>query len=240
MSGNMNIKAVLFDLYNTLLEIRTDEGNREVWEKLARFLRYRRLRADAEHMYSTYFSQVEISKSECPEEHAEVDVVGIFGTMLTEMGYQGPPSFHEEVTQLFRTLSIVRFATFPDTFPSLSALQQRFKLGLVSDAQRAFFDPEVAMTGLHPFMNVIVVSSDYGYRKPDPRLFFKALEILAVPAEQAVYVGDNVGRDICGAKNAGMGAVLINRNGYQEELESDCQPDRVFRNLDEAKHWLLD
>jgi putative hydrolase of the HAD superfamily len=239
MFKNMNVKAVLFDLYNTLIEIQTDEGRHEVWETLARFLRYRGLRADAEHMYNNYFSQVELSKNECPEEHAEVDVVEIFGRMLNEMGHQGAPSFPEEVTQLFRALSVVRFGTFPDTIRSLEALKQKFILGLISDAQRAFFDPEVAMTGLHSFMDVIVVSSDYGYRKPDPRLFFKALEILRLPAEQAVYVGDNVERDICGAKNAGMEAILINRTGQQDERDNMQQPDKIFRSLDEAKTWLL-
>jgi putative hydrolase of the HAD superfamily len=109
----------------------------------------------------------------------------------------------------------------------------------VSDAQRAYFNPEVAMTGVGAFMDVIVVSSDYGYRKPDPRLFYRALETLRVHPALAVYVGDNVGRDIWGAKNAGMGAILISRNGQRESYEGDCRPDKIFKNLNETAGWLL-
>jgi len=147
MSKTMNLQAVLFDFYNTLIEIRTDEGRDKVWERLARFLRYRQLEADPAHMRLAYFSRVENFKNDRPEEHAEIDVVDIFRQMLNEMGYrQESTSFPEELTQLFRTLSIVRFAPFPETFRCLEALHKRFKLGMVSDAQRPFFDPEVAMT----------------------------------------------------------------------------------------------
>lgn len=238
----MNIQAVLFDLYNTLIEIRTDEGRDEVWEKLARFLRYRRLEADPVNMRRSYFSRVENFKNDCPEEHAEVDVVGIFRQMLDEMGCRGESqAFAEQVTQLFRSLSIVRFGPFPETFICLEALHQRFKLGLVSDAQRPFFDPEVAMTHLHKFIEetAIVVSSDHGYRKPDPRLFKRALEKLGTPAASAVYIGDNLERDVCGAKNAGMGAILIKRDGHEEDLHCIHQPDMIFRDLNEATKWLL-
>ena len=238
----MNLQAVLFDFYNTLIEIRTDEGRDEVWEKLARFLRYRRVEADPASMRRAYFSRVEHFKNDRPEEHAEIDVVGIFGEMLNEMGCrQENTSFPEEVTQLFRTLSIVRFAPFPETFMCLEALHKRFKLGMVSDAQRPFFDPEVAMTHVHKFIDhrAIVVSSDHGYRKPDPRLFDRALEALGTPADKAVYIGDNVERDICGAKNAGMGAILIKRNGDEEDVPWTQQPDMIFKNLQEATDWLL-
>lgn len=238
----MNIQTVLFDLYNTLIEIRTDEGRDEVWEKLARFLRYRRLDADPANMRDTYLSRVENFKNDCPEEHAEVDVVEIFRQMLNEMGYrQNNSSFPEEVAQLFRSLSIVRFAPFPETFLCLEALHKRFKLGLVSDAQRPFFDPEVAMTHLHRFIEetAMIVSADHGYRKPDPRLFERALERLGTPADRTVYIGDDVARDICGAKNAGMGAILITRHGDNEDLHSAQQPDKVFRDLRDATNWLL-
>jgi putative hydrolase of the HAD superfamily len=238
----MNLQAVLFDFYNTLIEIRTDEGRDEVWERLARFLRYRGLEADPTRLRRAYFSRVENFKNDRPEEHAEIDVVDIFRQMLNEMGHRpDSASFPEEVTQLFRTLSIVRFAPFPETFGCLEALHKKFKLGMVSDAQRPFFDPEVAMTHLHKFIDrmAIVVSSDHGFRKPDPRLFEKALEILGASADRSVYIGDNVERDICGAKNAGMGAVLIRRNGNEEDLYCMHQPDMIFRDLQEATEWLL-
>ena len=47
--------------------------------------------------------------------------------------------------------------------------------------------------------------------KPHPSIFQAALQLVNVPASEAVMVGDNVRQDIEGARRAGMGAVLLHR-----------------------------
>jgi putative hydrolase of the HAD superfamily len=93
----------------------------------------------------------------------------------------------------------------------LQALAPRFRLGLVSNfdhaaTARALLD----RLALAPFLDPIVISEDFGRRKPHPAIFAAALERIGVPPTDAVYVGDSPLDDIVGAANAGLRAVWIN------------------------------
>ncbi|HEY9710559.1 MAG TPA: HAD family hydrolase, partial [Oculatellaceae cyanobacterium] len=53
-------------------------------------------------------------------------------------------------------------------------------------------------------------------RKPEPEIFYRALQKLRVTAEQSVFVGDHPTTDVLGAKNIGMKTVWF-RDGYWTE-----------------------
>lgn len=239
MSQNIGTKVVLFDLYGTLIDIKTDEHSPEVWDRLARFLRYRLLPAEAEHLRGAYFSLAKDSQTASTERHAEVDVLGVFKKILSGLGAPEDEQFAVEYAHLFRTLSMRHFDTFPDTLPALRRLRSKFKLGLVSDAQRVFFEPEIRMLGLDALMDAVIVSSDHGFQKPDTRLFAMALGELQVSPGEAVFVGNSIERDIRGAKDAGLSAILLNRNGRHDGSNYSCVPDHTFRTLDELSQWLI-
>jgi len=113
----MNLQAVLFDFYNTLIEIRTMRVAMKSGKDSLAFFAIVSWKLTPRICVLPTFREWRISKTIRPEEHAEIDVVDIFRQMLNEMGYrQESTSFPEELTQLFRTLSIVRFAPFPETF----------------------------------------------------------------------------------------------------------------------------
>ena len=238
MAGTTRIRAVLFDLYNTLIEIQTDERGSEVWRNLARIVQYYGLRAEAEPLRVRYNEYVQTQLTQSREEHPEVDLVAVFAAILRDLGYSGPPQLAIQITQLFRALSMRRFGLFADTLPVLRRLHGRVSLGVISDAQRVFLEPEMQQLGLEAVFSVRVVSSDYGYRKPDPRLFRIALAALDVPPSAAVYIGDHPFRDICGAQAAGMRAVLLRRGTSSINDSRACPPDRTVSTLDEALNWI--
>lgn len=240
MSAHLKPRAVLFDVYRTLVDIWTDEHRPEVWDRLASFLRYRELPADPGELQRGFFERSRLSQRDSTEDHPEVDVLGVFRGLLADLGYDRSDSFAEQVTQLFRVLSMQHLDLFPDTIPTLRALRDAgLSTGLVSDAQRVFLEPELRLLGLPQWVDTIVISSDWGYQKPDPRLFAQALRDLDVKAEEAVYVGDTISRDICGARKAGLLAILISRDGRVERPDSPCQPHHVFRSLEDFRAWML-
>jgi putative hydrolase of the HAD superfamily len=239
MLENLNPEVVLFDLYGTLLDIRTEEHQPELWQTLARYLRYQGLPADAERLQASFTEMAAREQQDSDEQYPETDVKGIFGMIVRDLGCQEPEPLSTDVSRLFRTLSIVRMELFDDTLPALQALRTRFKVGLVSDAQRVFLEPEIEMTGLAPLLDVIIVSTDHGYHKPDPRLFGKALGLLEVDSQSAIFVGDSVRRDICGAENANIPAVLIARNGPREGADEAQRPYLTVNSLSELCDWLL-
>lgn len=239
MPENLRPRAVLFDLYRTLIDITTDEQRPEVWEKLARFLRYRGLPAEPGALKQFFFAEVENDQTSSDEAHPEVDVQGIFRRMLRGLGSREPDEeFCVEVMQLFRVLSMVHFGLYRDTLSTLQALHGKYALGLVSDAQESFLEPEIRMLGLEGFFDVIIVSSHHGFHKPDPRMFSLALAQLGLEPHEAVYVGDHLDRDICGARRARLHTVLVRRDGTPEPRNPACKPDLTIRALDELRCWL--
>lgn len=53
------------------------------------------------------------------------------------------------------------------------------------------------------FFNVVIVSTDVGYDKPDERIFRIALERLSVKSDEVVMVGNRISTDILGGNKMG-------------------------------------
>lgn len=58
---------------------------------------------------------------------------------------------------------------------------------------------------------VVVASAEAEVAKPDPRIFTPALEVLAVPPDRVLHVGDLYDLDVVGARAAGLVPVLLER-----------------------------
>ena len=230
---------MLFDFYNTLVSIATDEGDQEVWEGLARFVRYHGLQAEGELLQQQFFAAAEDGQRLAPEAYPETDVYGIFSSILAALAEQPLEQLTTEVVKLFRTLSMRHFEPFPETLEALDSLHHSFRLGMVTDAQPLFVSSEIDMVGLRPYFDVIVVSGETGFHKPDTRLFAKALEGLKVDPSDAAFVGDSVSRDICGAEHAGLNTVLLDRDQSYHHVDAPCIPDLVIHHLLELNHLLL-
>lgn len=203
-------RAVLFDLYGTLVDIRTDEQDPGVWSALAQFLGYFGVGIAPAELKGQYFARVEFQLKKSPEPHAEADVFAVFRDIFE--AYARAHVSRERViaaAMLFRSLTRRSFGLFPDAAATLRRLRGRYAVGLVSDAQWVFTEPELEMTGLRDLFEVRVLSSRLGYKKPDPRVFRKALAALRVEPAHALYVGDNPARDLVGARRAGLACVLF-------------------------------
>ncbi|HZW76055.1 MAG TPA: HAD-IA family hydrolase [Caldimonas sp.] len=67
--------------------------------------------------------------------------------------------------------------------------------------------------GIAALFDAVVLPADAGAAKPDRRIFTCALARLGVPADEALYVGDDVADDAGGARRAGLGAVDVTALG---------------------------
>lgn len=98
------------------------------------------------------------------------------------------------------------------TLEMFEALRARgYRLGLISNAADARAGRAVlSQLGLGPYFDAVVFSGDVGWRKPDRRIFERALAALHATADTAVHVGDELRADIWGAGRCGVNAVWIN------------------------------
>jgi len=102
---------------------------------------------------------------------------------------------------------------FPDTLPILQRLQARgVPMGVVSN-YGAHLIYTMYKLNIYDYFKFVLVSSLVGMAKPDPAIFELAIQKAGVPADQILYIGDNVTDDIKGTRAVGIDAILINRPG---------------------------
>jgi putative hydrolase of the HAD superfamily len=237
----MDIRAVAFDVNGTLVRILTDEGMEQIFRSAAHFLTYQGIDLHRHQVREFYFETLREQHRTSPEEHPEFDAVGawrsIIDAHLTDFTRTLPAGKLEQMplflAEMSRGISRRRLGLYPHVREVLDVLRERYRLALVTDAQSAYTRGELHKVGLLDYFDPIVISGDHGYRKPDRRLFQFALDGMGVAAENALYVGNDMHRDIFGAREAGMPTVMF-ESGQGKSAYLDCVPDyRItdFRDL---------
>lgn len=237
----MDIRAVAFDVNGTLVRILTDEGMEQIFRSAAHFLTYQGIDLHRHQVRELYFGTLREQQRTSPEEHPEFDAVGIWRSIIdgnaTDFTRSLPASKLEQMplflAEMSRGISRRRLSLYPHVREVLDVLRERYRLALVTDAQSAYARGELHKVGLLDYFDPIVISGDHGYRKPDRRLFQFALDRMGVAAENALYVGNDMHRDIFGAREAGMPTVMF-ESGQGTSAYLDCVPDyRItdFRDL---------
>jgi putative hydrolase of the HAD superfamily len=224
-------KGIFFDLYGTLINILTDEYDPWVYSTLSRYLSYRGIKIEPKELKKTYFEDIQSQLKQSNESYPEADVYSIFSNMMHRYGNKSySKSAIEDTAVLFRSLTMRRFEVFQGVYEVLMSLAEKYELALISDAQWVFTEPEMAMLGLTQFFKFTILSSRFGFKKPDVRLFDIAMKRLMIKPEESVYIGDNPPKDLIGAKKAGMKFILF-RSEYKPN--NDFQPDGQFNDYSE-------
>ena len=224
------VKAVLFDFYQTLVEIKTDEKKDQLWQVLAAFLEYRVRgrpgRAEA------YQQQVEESLKSTRERYPEIDVRKIFRRLLDLFGVGSSQALVRTVAQLFRVLSIERFQLYPETSrgspataPDVSAGPGLGQPARLSRCRAGQNEPPPLLR----HRRQLICS---GISQARPAHLREALSRLRVARNEVVYVGDFWDRDMKGAGNAGIQGIWLRRGGDSSNVPDPC-PVPIITDLRE-------
>jgi phosphoglycolate phosphatase len=116
---------------------------------------------------------------------------------------------------------------------ALEALRgARVKLALLTNKEQRFARMVLEAHGLDGAFDLEICGDTLPAKKPDPITVRHALGALAVPASQALLVGDSP-IDVQTARNAGV-AVWAVRYGYGGDGLERAQPDRLIDSLAEV------
>jgi putative hydrolase of the HAD superfamily len=124
----------------------------------------------------------------------------------------------------------------PEVPEVLKTIQQMgLKIGLISNVNsRGQVPYNLSKYGIQNYFDPIVLSSEYGYRKPDPSIFHYAARLMNVPTSACVYIGDRVARDIVGAQKAGFRlAIQIQHDFNHGEEDNGAIPDSILSSMTE-------
>jgi len=125
-----------------------------------------------------------------------------------------------------------------DALPVLDELQNKgYRMGLISNAANADnANRLIDQFELRRYFEVILISAIEKIRKPDARIYSRAMAKMELPPAAAAMVGDTLTADILGAQNAGLRAIWIRRRAQRPENElviGKITPDAVIDSLAE-------
>ncbi len=226
----MQYDAYLFDLYGTLIDIRTHESNPALWETVAAHYSALGAQWTGETIREAY-------KAECARQPAketqnpEIDLAPVFEALFTQRGVTPTREQIAEAAWLFRSTSTEHLTLYEGAEALLKALRKRGKVILLSNAQVLFTRPELKLLGIDGAFDRIYISSAYGCKKPDPAFFGQPVRDFGLDPARCIMIGNDPYCDAAGARAVGMAAWCIRSEISPEEapLTLYDQPEMDLR-----------
>ncbi len=104
----------------------------------------------------------------------------------------------------YRNLKESYLSPYPHVIPTLIKLSKRYKLAIISDAPRIRAWLRLVAMNIDAFFDVVITSADVRRKKTYKAPFRAALRQLKIKPEEALMVGDRIERDIKSAKSLGI------------------------------------
>ena len=127
----------------------------------------------------------------------------------------------EMAGRIWRRLKKVQYglAPFDDSIPTLNVLRERgVTVGMISNIDQPG-DQIASNVGLSEHLDLVVTSGEVGVEKPNPEIFWAALERAGAEPGDAMHVGDQPASDVAGALRAGIAPVLLDRDGIHRSYD---------------------
>jgi putative hydrolase of the HAD superfamily len=199
----MKFKAIIFDLFGTLVPSFSESEYREKVKQIAAIL----------GAPPTKFWQL---WSETFYESVTGVIPGLEAKIITicnRLGMNIERSKLKEATDMLFNYTAQNMLPRPEAEEVLSELKSRgHKIGLITDCGGE--TPILWMeTSLAKFFDITVFSCSAGMKKPDPRIYQLATKELGVEANDCLYVGDGSSMELTGASRVGMQVVQLRAPG---------------------------
>lgn len=244
----MAIKAILFDLDNTLLW--DERGIKEAFAATCAqaFVQYPTI--DPDHLEAEV-RQIALSLYETSEVFAFADMIEIthLEALWARFDEGELPQFRslqafapgyrrdswigglravgiddvklgEELAEMFPAERRARPIVYEGTFPVLDALKGTYKLLLLTNGAPDLQREKVeSIPNLASYFDHIVISGNFGEGKPAASIFRYAMSLLDISADEGLMVGDNPLTDIKGANRVGMRNVWIKHDSLRSSFD---------------------
>ena len=227
----MQIRAIAFDLGNTLVEYYHREDYATI---LADCIRNAHVALSPFATVSLEQAHAIALKENTEQPDGKVRTLQerldrVFG-LTTAL----PEAIREAACQRFLQPIFNRARKYEDSDSTLQQLrQQGYKLAIVSNTPSGSPSPpwraEIRRHGIEEFIDVSVFCVEVGWRKPASVIFNHVLQELDVDAAECLFIGDEPVWDFEGARSAGMPALLIDRANRHSS-----HPGPRIQNLDEV------
>ena len=221
----------IFDLYGTLVDIRTDEKSRLLWQKAALYYAETGAPYTAAELHRRYLNLCETEQARHADPLYEIELRKVFRALYEEKGVRPGRRAVEAAALFFRVSSTKKLRLYPWVRPVFAQIRaEGARIWLLSNAQACFTLPELRGLGLDRLLDGWVLSSDAQVKKPSPAIMRRLLDTCGLSAETSLMIGNDAFADVGVARAVGMDALY---------LETETSPPREgaplprFQLLDE-------
>jgi len=243
----MALRAVVFDLFDTLVDLRFEDLPRmeHAGRRLPASLKQmhalvsERRPLDFEEFLKELHAVDTRMRSVQVDEGREISTQQRFGDLTENLGIEDPLL---PIALTGVHMGSLRSAVFvPEHHRELlRELSAQVRIGLCSN----FTDTETALAvvqeaGFREHFDAIAISDAVGWRKPREEIFHVVLDELGVAPEDALHVGDSLRADVAGGAAVGMRTAWVTRrvsDPDKRRSEHDGPwPDHEVSDLDELR-----
>ena len=252
--SNPEIKTVLFDMDDTLIDWHNYNGNWGMMEREHMKHVFEHIHSHGQKLTTDFNIFAEVYRDNVIEgwtsARSTLRAPHMAKIMLATLKHFG----FEETSECNITTCLHAYnwrgapdvVRFPDVHEALDALLERgIQIGILTNAFQPMWVREAELERFDlmryfPESETRMSAADLGYLKPHPQVFKEALKNMGASAKHTIYVGDNPVADIAGAQGAGMRAVLRVNQKPPTIMNGLIVPDAIVRSLMELLPLLDD
>lgn len=249
----------IFDLYGTLVDIRTNERKPSLWKYMASYMTLQGASYTAPELKKAYGQFINEIRRETHCKITSSEKQNFFRTLPLRADYT--PSLGEievnlsEVLErlylvkgikpteemishwalMFRTLSLDYVRLFDGAREVLTELHNRGKkVCLLSNAQRLFTEPELRSLGIYDLFDDVFLSSDLRVMKPSPLFYGALLQKHHFAPEESAMIGNDWQADAWGAYQNGLASMYVH-TAQSPEVTGELPPGcRILGSISEV------
>jgi putative hydrolase of the HAD superfamily len=157
----------------------------------------------------------------------------VFDMLLADVGYYSAENV-KLLVYLYRS-HLPTIHPYPDTILVLKELKKvNLRLGILTDGMASVQRNKIRALGINDLFNAIMCTDELGKEcwKPSAVPFKIILELLQVLPQDAIYVGNDIGKDFFAPNELGMTTIRIDMKHITNKQGSS--------GLAEAKHVIFD
>ncbi|WP_339318406.1 HAD family hydrolase [Paenibacillus sp. FSL R10-2734] len=233
-------QTYIFDLYGTLIDIKTDEENPEIWERLALHFGYQGLSVSGEELQERFLQERDLQLEEAARscEYPDFVMEEVFRSVARQLGGEPDQAWLYETVRWLRTLSMIQISLYDGVTDILQTLRERGKkVFLLSNGQKTFIEAELTMLGIIHLFDGIAISSEAGVSKPDPLFYQYLVEKYGADLSSAIMIGNDPRTDIEGALKVGIDSCYIRTESSPSGIEVRSNYSILDADLRKIPGW---
>ncbi len=236
-------KNIIFDLYGTLVDIRTDEFSLDFWRKAVQVFAMGGASFSPGELRTAYTKYVKramrLERMKHPTyKHVDIDLLQVFRRLFQDKGIIADVALLRKTAHRFREDSTLYIKLYDGVIELLEDLKQNGrKIFLLSNAQASFTIPEMDELGILPYFDGIMISSEEKICKPQKQFFEKLMDKYSLEPKQCLMVGNDKNSDMLGARSAGIDGVYIHQE-ISPEVKDESEIVALRKIMDGDVHKL--